>query len=279
MNAGTAFAIGATHKVCQDYAVAGNGEARQNVFVGPYVLLSDGCSGSPDTDIGARLLVKAGEQVLTHFSCTTTDSSLLHEEAARRALLWAILTGLHIQSVDATLVTAHVNGEELIIGCSGDGVIALESKSGAVDVYSISYDSGYPVYPAYLHQPDRLMVLDTTDKQIKHFHSASTGEVLKISGVTISDSITEAFNLRKQDYKLVAVISDGIHSFFRTAQNETSKRLESIAMTQVVSELISYKSISGAFVERRFRRFLKDSLSRGWLHTDDLAIGVIYLGD
>ncbi|HYO91642.1 MAG TPA: hypothetical protein VEQ40_08400, partial [Pyrinomonadaceae bacterium] len=69
MNADSAFLIGATHAVCQDYAVAGNGTpderaAVSNLQANPYVILSDGCSSSPDTDIGARLLVKAAEQVL-----------------------------------------------------------------------------------------------------------------------------------------------------------------------------------------------------------------------
>ena len=55
MNANCAINIGSTHALCQDYALARND--------GPYVILSDGCSSSPDTDVGSRLLVKASEKI------------------------------------------------------------------------------------------------------------------------------------------------------------------------------------------------------------------------
>src|SRR6476659_1428102 len=55
MNADATINIGATHALCQDYVIAKD----------RHVILSDGCSSSPDTDIGARLLVKALEQNLS----------------------------------------------------------------------------------------------------------------------------------------------------------------------------------------------------------------------
>src|SRR6185295_18680312 len=104
MNTDAAINIGSTHSVCQDYAIARNG----------YVVLADGCSSSPDTDIGARLLVKALDQRLG----TPTDIEELHRESARTALGWAAMLGLPDQAVDATLLSAHVEGEDLIIACS-----------------------------------------------------------------------------------------------------------------------------------------------------------------
>ena len=54
-----AFRMGRTHLVCQDYAAVAAGEF-------PCVLLADGCSWSPDTDMGARLLVRSA---LTTLRC------------------------------------------------------------------------------------------------------------------------------------------------------------------------------------------------------------------
>ncbi|MFN2514557.1 MAG: protein phosphatase 2C domain-containing protein, partial [Pyrinomonadaceae bacterium] len=132
MNVDSAFIIGATHAVCQDYAVAGNGlpthQARdENSPAAPYLILSDGCSSSPDTDIGARLLVKAAEQILLVYRPLASELPEMHKESAQRALTWAGLAGLSPQVVDATLLTAHVRGDELILGCSGDAVIVLQS--------------------------------------------------------------------------------------------------------------------------------------------------------
>src|ERR1043165_2377337 len=259
MNTDATINIGSTHSICQDYVIAKN----------DYVVLSDGCSSSPDTDIGARLLVKALDQHLN----TATDIEELHKESARIALGWASMLGLPPESVDATLLSAHVECDDLIIACSGDGVVILESQTGVLDVYAISSPSGYPFYPTYVHQPDRLAELINNDrctKTIKDFRS---------NNVTITDSLTVTFKLRVADYKYAAIASDGINSFFHTRHTTNGKRLEPLSQADVLDEFWSFKNSHGAFVERRLKRFNKDTQSKGWQHTDDLAIGVIHFGE
>ena len=196
MNADSAFVIGAAHAVCQDYARAGNNlpaalAANTGQSPSPYVIVSDGCSSSPDTDVGARLLAKAAEQaLLAPVKLSVSAITEAHAEAARRALRWAKLTGLSPQAVDATLLTAHLSGDELIVGCSGDGVIVLESWLGVADVYVISFASGYPLYPSYAHQPERLLALRRSGrdgKEIKHFRRDAPGEALRLKRTSNSD--------------------------------------------------------------------------------------------
>ena len=81
MNADSAVNIGSTHSLCQDYVIARNPDRA------PYVVLSDGCSSSNDTDIGARLLVRAMDQRLV--ANAATDMEGMHTESARIALGWA----------------------------------------------------------------------------------------------------------------------------------------------------------------------------------------------
>src|SRR6185295_20387035 len=115
MNADSTFMIGTTHSVCQDYALANNASNASNVIV------TDGCSTSPDTDIGARLLVRAASQLLSNQH--SADVVALHKEAARLALEWTRDIGLQPESVDVTLLTAHLHDGEVIVGASGDGLI------------------------------------------------------------------------------------------------------------------------------------------------------------
>ncbi len=288
MNADSAFIIGAAHTVCQDYAVAGNNppaghDTNSSSPTHPYVILSDGCSSSPDTDIGARLLVKAAEQTLLERGGPPAgDLAEIHIEAARRALVWAELAGLPPQAVDATLLTAHLSGDELILGCSGDGVIVLQSRAGVIDVYAISYPSGYPLYPGYSHQPERLAVVEDNGrsvKEVKHFRGASVEESLRLKDTSTGGSLTEVFTVRALDYRHAAVFSDGIHSFFTATQTETSKRVEAIPMDEILRELIAFKSVRGAFVGRRMKRFARDCRTKRWQHMDDLAVGALHLGD
>ncbi len=257
MHADSIYMIGATHSVCQDYVVANNS----------YVILSDGCSTSPDTDIGSRLLVKAAEQQIK----TGPNPVTLHEEAARLALSWAETMGLPAQAVDATLLTAQINDGDLIVRCSGDGVVVTETLDGSRDVYEISYPSGYPLYPSYLHQPDRHATMANNGRSIKEVkHFSNTGP-LRIHNC---DLPTHVIRLTATDYRFVALISDGVRSFFTTSANG----IESLDLSQVIPELLSFKSWNGAFVARRVKRFMKDCRSRGWQHADDLSIGVIYPG-
>jgi hypothetical protein len=287
MNADSAFQIGASHAVCQDYSLAGSSPpAVSSEGFGaqacPYVILSDGCSSSPDTDIGARLLVKAAEQKLVgRGNPATCELAEIHSEAARIALTWAKLLGLRPQAVDATLLTAHLDGEDLVMGCSGDGVICLQTWAGAIDVYSISYASNYPLYPAYAHQPERLLALKDagrSGKEVTHFRSASIEACLQPVGTSGGDSHTEVFTVKAADYKYAALFSDGIHSFFDAGRTGDGSRAETVPMDEVIRNLISFKSTRGAFVGRRMKRFMKDCQNKGWQHGDDLAMGALQLG-
>jgi hypothetical protein len=245
MNADGTIKIGSTHTLCQDYVIAQD----------DYVILSDGCSSSPDTDIGARLLVKALDQSLTK----PAGIEELHKDAAQTALAWANMISLPPESVDATLMSIHVAGDDLIVACSGDGVIMLESRTGDLDVYVISSPSGYPFYPSYVHQPNRLAELVENHRHIK--------EIKHSSNITTTDSLTITFKLNAVDYKYAAVASDGMTSFY------------SVTLTDVLNEFWSFKNSHGAFVQRRMKRFKKDTQPKGWQHADDLAIGVLHLGD
>lgn len=276
MNADSTINIGSTHSLCQDYVITRNDSLEKR---GAYVILSDGCSSSPDTDIGARLLVKAMDQNLAAHAAS--DMEDFHKESARVALGWAELIGVAVESVDATLISAHVIENRLIVACSGDGVIVLESHTGVLDVFAISSPSGYPFYPSYVHQPDRLAELidnDRARKQVEHFCRRSTNESLNLIDVYITDSLTEVFDFQASDYKYVAVTSDGIHSFFHTQQSTNGKRVEAICMAEILEVFWSFKNSQGAFVERRMKRFKKDARAKGWQHADDLSIGAIHLG-
>lgn len=274
MNSNSAFTIGKTHDICQDYAVAGvraNGE--------PYVIVADGCSSSPDTDIGARLLVKAAERLLCSSDCMAKDGMQeWHERAARLAMTQAKRMELNPRCVDATLLTIHVCGDQFIAACYGDGVIALQRRDGTMEVHSISFAESYPRYPGYAHQRERRMLFEARSDNIKEvircrlnrgdsdWHTAEK---------TISRNLAETFSGKVADYEFIAVMTDGLHSFAETVRGETIKRVEAVAPGRVIRELLAFKNTSGAFVQRRLNKFLSDGQKRNWQHHDDLAVGAV----
>ena len=278
MNADCAFRVGSTHAVCQDYAVAGACAAGgAGAPCRPYVILSDGCSSSPDTDTGARLLVKAAERLLRESGGPDADGLAgLHAEAARLALSWAELLGLEPQAVDATLLTAHLRGGELVVGCSGDGVVCLQTAGGALDAHVVSYPSGYPAYPAYAHQPARLRTLADAGRarrEVTRLRAPAAGERLRTAQVRDGGGApAEVFAVAAADYQFVALLSDGAQSFRQTGQTEA------VPLESVLPELVSFKNTRGAFVGRRVQGFLKDCRRKGWRHGDDLSLAALHLG-
>lgn len=279
MNADSAFRMGSKHAVCQDYAVAGTWTAAAEeggASCRPYAILSDGCSSSPDTDTGARLLVKAAERLLRESGGPQADAVAgLHAEAARLALSWAEMLGLRREAVDATLLTAHLNGDELIVGCSGDGVVCLQTAEGALEAYAVSYPAGYPVYPAYAHQPARLRALvgaGLARKEVARLRAVSAGARLRQDGVSEGDAMTEVFAVSAAGYRFAALLSDGVQSFLRQGQ------AEAVPLESILPELVAFKHSRGSFVGRRMQGFLKDCQPKDWRHGDDLSLAALHLG-
>ena len=272
-NADCAFMIGSTHLICQDYAIARNDPTSL------YVVVSDGCSSSPDTDIGARLVARAASQLIS--KSLHKEPSVLHREATRLALNWARELGLADQSVDATLLTATLQDEELIIGVTGDGVVMIESRQGDIDVFSMSFPNAFPLYPSYAHQPERLEAWKancTSLKEVRQFRANGPHAELELLSTISSVEVTQEIRVDAREHKLVALMSDGIHSFYETHDDVTTRHNVSLPMENVISELVGFKSGHGSFVARRAKQFSKRSRLIHRQHADDLAVGAIYLG-
>ena len=227
MSTAAAYAIGSTHTVCQDYA-------RTN---GHLALLSDGCSGSPDTDIGARLLVNAAllEPVI---------DATLPRRAAARARQWALSQGLGVPDhtpgcLDATLLLAWRRGGHLHALVAGDGAVALRHRSGRIELHRIDHGAA-PPYPIYHHQPDRLACLS-------------------------APIAPAALTVPVDEYDLLAVLSDGVFTF--TGPDGP------VPADAVAAELLAIRAPIGDFFTRRLRRFTRKTCrARGWQHADDLSI-------
>jgi len=267
------FAIGKTHKVCQDYALAGK-TANDRSFA----VVCDGCSSSPDTDFGARLLTRAAVQHLSTFG-EGFDS----ERAAWLADGWRTALNLPSTALDATLMAAfETDDKQVRIIVAGDGVVAARRRdTGLYDYWAVRYPSGAPGYLTYLLDPERK----------KAFLDQTQG----MRAIEVSWGIPDAperppptaFGWDEGDngpvwtldrdpavYDLVVVMSDGVESFQRPA----GTRLESIPLREVLDQVMSVKGGTGEFLTRRLNRFLtKFCTQNGWQHYDDFAVAGLFL--
>lgn len=286
MHSDCTFRIGRDHAICQDYGVARTSEPT-------FVILADGCSSSPDTDLGARLLVRSAERLLPDWLRATNALGgedlndvgavgAYHRQVVLAARDHSAGLGLEACCLDATLLTLVVQAGQWLAMLYGDGVLALGDREARgtprVRVRSIEFSGGYPNYPSYRVDAGRRRAFEQLrgnrcrlDPWLLNAEGAVRDDTPL--GTVVDDCYVATGSVESLEW--LAVLTDGSSSFTCTESRErTSSR---VPLPAVLSELLAFKSLSGVFVQRRVQRFLKECAARGWQHHDDLGVGAIAL--
>ncbi len=283
MNTDCAFHIGTTHDICQDYALAGKNS----------IAVSDGCSSSLRSDMGSRVL-----SITAMNKMTQLDSLLSFDEKECILLARPAIKMLNIpnECLDATLLIAVSYNESVMAMCYGDGLIVIKIKNGNMIVIDCSYSDSYPFYINYLY--DRTgrysnwiqnhnkrdvcqTILSHDGKWISTVPVKSNTERIEkdLGLIRLSENKTFVEISNKDEVEYLAIMSDGIHSFYETIITDTSKYNQSVPYIDVLKELLSFKNFNKAFVQRRLNKFRKDCIKKDWGNSDDLSLAVIYIGE
>lgn len=235
--ADTAFRIGSSHAVCEDYACA----------AGDMVALSDGCSGGENTDVGARLL----SLVALRLAVDATDISQIGRQAAivAKSLAGILPTGRN--SLLATLLVAGVAEDGFYASCWGDGfVLFLVEKRWSG--WRISWAGERPFYPIY---PESEWVA------LGGAHRIGDPGGHCFMGRT-------RFHARDKAATGVVLLSDGFSSFYDAERRPVPEE-------HVFDELLKFKLVGPDFVQRRMSAFQRRCAKLGWTHYDDISMAVI----
>lgn len=266
MNSDCYFAMGKSHIVCQDYAFAGVNANGNQVAV-----VSDGCSSSPDTDFGARYLVRSSVICGANLK-DIYDLEMYSNLILRNSIWYASQFGVGLQlspsNLDATLLYVEADDEEVKVVVSGDGVVFAKNKlHGTLEIWVISYPSGAPLYPNYLLDNERMERYKIEYGMRKSVTKRTLGEPrLWSESLTEDEGPCFFLMLPRPDYEFVGVSSDGVHTF-------------DLPLDDVMEQLTKFKNHTGVFVKRRMRAFLKQCQKDGIRPTDDVSMAVIYLED
>lgn len=263
MQADCYFTGGTSHKVCQDYARAGHLQLGQ-----AYAAVSDGCSSSPDTDVGARLLVlAASHRLLTN---SQNPISLWPGECIWNAR-HAMPLVLSPTCLDATLLLAVEDFDRVHVWVAGDGMIVARGHDGTRTVLDFDAD-GAPPYLSYgLDDPAR------REAWVKSYGKLTVRKNFEPEGMIFrpwqGDEPVYQTGFPANQYDLVVLLSDGVHSF----RNKETQ--EAIPAADVVDRIMDFKTMTGEFLTRRMRAFLgRECRELGWTHYDDVGVASIYTG-
>lgn len=264
MSADSFFFKGYSHDVCQDYSMA-----QDNL-----IIVSDGCSASPDTDFGARLLSKIAANILNSTGVnlkTTTFTDMVVTKIKETSSF----LNLHDNIFDATLLFSTPEVQY----CYGDGVIAYVTDSEII-IYDICYPSGAPLYLNYSTNIERKesfinefgvkrdVLISVLDKQ--------TGNLKQETEV--SDNNVSPYIISGIHANVIVLMSDGINTFDQIIHNETSRFQVSLDTNVIIHKLLSFKSLHGQFVKRRTKSFIKECKDLDWENFDDVSIAALSVG-
>lgn len=261
MHGNAFFSIGKSHPICQDYACA--------TMIGetPLILLSDGCSSSPNTDTGARLLTHTVARLI-HANCLTDcpEETFPIDREGVEKLCWGAIQmlanqtgqlGLSTRCLDATLLMAYVINGFIYIIAYGDGTFCFRYQDGLKQIHRLNFPSGAPRYLSYDLSPERLAQYEQeygTEFLLESDEWVEQIEHPFFFGIYDVENITS-----------VSLLSDGCETFEETSAKDA------------VEELTAFKNYKGVFVERRVRRALKTFAKNNIAHHDDVSVASIYL--
>lgn len=240
MHANAFFTIGGAHEVCQDYALA----------VGSVAFVSDGCSTSPHTDVGARVLCHSALSVWRDVGFVDMDLTLERAKASITAM------GAPLTALDATLGAILPVGTGVVDAFLwGDGCILARRLDGHVEVYAREVLSGAPDYPSYNLDPIR---------QATYLQKFPFTEGVPFAPL--------AMGFSRQGYDLVAIVTDGIRSF-----NHANG--DSVGLDALTPHLLKGSNLNGDFLHRMVKNiFLKrHCVKEGFKHYDDFGIIAVTL--
>lgn len=257
MRADAHFWRGRTHAVCQDYALCGEGRT------GPWAVVCDGCSSSPHTDVGARLLAHAAANALAGGRLPGSGAVFRTAAAAAAGL------GLPPHSLDATVVAALALGPCVVAIIRGDGVVAARRRDGALEVTVRRCRDETPDYPSVVADGDRHAAwrgLAPPRAWVERIHAdvARPG----VTSAAGAHCVVVRFDVGAYDRVLVA--TDGL----ATLRDRDRGDVRDVAWA--AGQMLDVPSTTGCFVRRRMGRLGQpDGPFADLLPDDDLAVAAM----
>ncbi|MBF0100180.1 MAG: protein phosphatase 2C domain-containing protein, partial [Desulfobacterales bacterium] len=225
-----------------------------------YGILSDGCSSSEQTDVGARILAHLASAYLIRHQDNL--ESIAYEPMGKTIIesagQIAELMNLPKTALDATLIIAYELNRQIYIYVYGDGCILYKKSDQPLSITTISFLKNAPYYLSY--QLDQARNQSYLDCQL----TKQVGDQI----VAVHTPVQFIFPM-EQD-AAVMISSDGIESFIDNYGNK-------IHVNEAASEFMSFKNVKGSFVKRRIKRAIRDYEKSGRVHYDDISLAAFLM--
>lgn len=246
------LALGKLHTICQDYVTISNTDI-------PYIILSDGCSSSPDTDIGARIIASQTKYLFLQHSLDTLNIELLCKDIFKQALLVVKQMYLQETALDCTLIAAYIYQNRLYYFLIGDGIVAYQNTTETV-IKHFSFHEENVFYGNYFNNEYRYQLME--DSKIKPLMTTIVKNDNIITHSVYLDNFIYQDSIDIESLKYFIISSDGLLSC-------SADKKEAITY---FNQFLDFKNLKGEFIKRRFHHWNKNINKDGIQHADDISI-------
>lgn len=253
--------IGLTHKVCQDYVVSGETPT-------PFIVLSDGCSSSPNSEIGAKILTLTTQQILKNANQWPLDYANFGEQLINTAFNVTNKLQLPDDVLDATVILAFLQEDNIMVYVYGDGCLLFKDHDGNVGTIEVIFTHNAPFYLTYWLNKERLL----------EYKKHGAKPLLLIDSVN-GQSEPKPFHtplifcLPLNKFKIMGIASDGASHFVNISQSEK------IPLYEIATDLLAFPETLNGFVKSHTINILAKYAERSIHPIDDLSIGVFVHDD
>jgi len=290
-NIDTFLKIGDSHKVCEDYVLCGELSDGKK-----YLIVSDGCSGSENTEMGSRILAHTAKKfIIDHFKYKNPfpKQSYMGTSIIHMSKLTADMLYLDTECLDATLIIGIFDPERnwFLVFMYGDGVIVTRNEDDQIKIIENEFSSvdgkinNAPYYLSYQLDARRMglyhamrmeQIIRTRVFRPDGQEKQEYGQMHQIADDAQQyayDFLSPIILDRSTDkYKTILLCSDGFSSFIQPGDNG----MEPSNPLITAQEFTAFKNIRGQFLKRRVKRALRDlEQNYGSSHYDDLSVAGI----
>jgi len=248
--------IGLTHQICQDYVVSGEAPT-------PFIVLSDGCSSSPNSERGAKILTLTAQQIIKNENQWPLDYADFGQQLINTALSVTKKLQLPDGVLDATVMLAFLQEDNMMVYVYGDGCLLFKDHDGHVGTIEVVFTHNAPFYLSYWINKERLL----------EYTKAEAKPLLLMDSVNGQSEPKPfqtplIFSLPLKKYKMIGIASDGASHFVDI------KKSEKVPLYDIATDLLAFPDTLNEFVKRHTINVLAQHTKRGIHPLDDLSIGV-----
>lgn len=256
--------------VCEDFILKGE----------DYIILSDGCSSSKNTDFGSRILVHLAEKFLKQ-AAHVDDIEMYHNIGNKVIIAANMITTLFKDDYDwlnATLTVMFHRHGLVHIYMYGDGFIILKDKNGEVSYFEVIFNNNAPYYLNYILDPQKtknyvkefnpdLTIISNNDYGKERVENSQYA--IPPIDIDLPYSFPVYFKFPLDDFESILISSDGISP-------DTFKGLN---LDTFLNDITTYANPVGVVLQRSCKRLFERLTKKGIVNYDDVTIGLIFNPD